>query len=493
MTNLLDMSMNPAQYVDIPMSGNNPLDQATKAATLRDLTLTNTIRQNQAQISNADTSDTMATRSAIAANTRTDPTTGQPSTDLDGAVRSLSQTSPTAALNLQISMTQRRTELAEKQAELTGKTLTNSLSQVNLGGAMMRGVYAGDDMAAGQANLDRLRANAPSLGLDPAKIPTTYDPAQVQQSMKQATSAGEMLTNKIETARLGLANTKQTKELQQMDATATNEITGQYKDDPNTKEYVQLANTYQTFKSMQATPEFSKGLKDRDLLYNFQNIINPNRSATGGTIEQDEEARSTLGGIGVDFNKVINGGSLTPAQRQQISSFVEGKFADASMNQQVVYNNAQKRLINMRSQGREVDPVNSLPEYGATVDDGQGGKKWVGVHNVMSDYNTQSNAQPADTTSSGIKLSGNSTDPDANGGAAPTKQQTVDAAAAMSPQVTAGKLSVQSPKGNPNKVAPPPSAGKFMTRADITATAIKSGRTEAQIEQLAKAKGYTVE
>lgn len=484
MTSLFDIAQSPSGYTNIPMEGQNPEDQATKAVSLASMIQGTQLRQNALTQSNIETSDMLATRQAIAGATTQDPNTGQPTTDLPSAVAALSKTSPTAALNLQLSMAQRQSEVALKQADLIGKQTSNTQSQVNLVSGLMLGVQNDPDPPTAYA---RLKQNAANYGLDPTKMPATYDPVQAQQFINQSLTTSQALNNKIETTRLGLTATKNTADIRQMDATATNEVTGQYQDNPATKEYVNIANTYQSMKSMQASGQFSQGVLDRDLLYNFQNIINPNRSATSGTIEQDEEARSTLQSFGVDFNKVINGASLSPSQRQQITSFAENKFRDATANQQVLYNNAQNRLVSMRAQGRDVDPVNSLPEYGATVTGAKGSKTWVGVHNVMDNY-------PQGTPPTG------SVPTEGTIGRKAGMQPSDAVDIGMIPPISASAIVPQTQmglKGNPNKVTPPPPQGqagepKVMTGADIIATAKASGKSEQEVRALAEKSGYTV-
>lgn len=376
----------PLQGVGVQI---NPMENIGKAYTLADLMQRTQMQGNAAVTSNIQTQDMLATRQALGANTKQDPQTGQMAIDIPGTLRDLNKVSPTAAVNFQMSMQQRQAELAEKQATLQQTQLGNALSRVNLVGQLVQHVD-------NQEDLDRVRTHAGTLGIDPQMIPQTYDPKEKEQLVSQAVKASEMLNNKIEMSRLKLTAAKNTSEIVQADAAAANEVAGQYKDDPYVKEYIALSNTYQSFKSMESTKDFAQGIKDRDLLYNFQNVINPNRSATGGTIEQDEEARSTLENMGVDVKKIVSGGTLAPSQRQQIAAFINQKYKDTTLQAQAVFNQYQNRLINLRAIGRNVDPYHTLPMYGGVRDHAPPGAEDYGTTQKPE----EAEAQPA----AGIKL-----------------------------------------------------------------------------------------
>lgn len=430
----------------------SPLDLMQGAYTLFDLMQKTKILGNEATKSNIETADMLATREAVAKNTHQDQNTGMINVNFEGTLKDLAQKSPTAALNFQLSMQQRQAEVAEKQAQLQQTQLSNATSKVNLVGQLVQQVNS-------QQDLDMVRKLAPTFGIDAAQIPDEYDPAVKGQLVSQAVKASEMLTHKLETARLGLAATKQTAELSQMDASATNEVVGQYKDDPLTREYVKLSNTHTTFKSMEATKDFSQGLKDRDLLYNFQNIINPNMSATGGTIEQDEETRGMLEGMGVDVKKVLNGDSLSPSQRQQISSFIEEKFKQSTLQQQAVFNQYQNRLIGLRAQGRNIDPYHALPVYGDVV------------NHVPNNWGEYSGGIPQ------INEADLATDP--------TLARAVGGKGAAVPPPAMGEAS-------PAKVSATANAPMFAIK-DINARAERTGENPADIVAAIKAKGGRVE
>lgn len=440
-----------------PVRMTNPMENLGNAYSLADLALKTNTLKNENTINNLNTADTLATRQALANNSHQDPQTGQIAIDLPGTLKDLAKASPTAAVNFQLSMQQRQAELAEKQATLQQTQLGNNLSRVNLVGQLVQHVNSQED-------LDRVRAMAPKFGIDPNQVPETFDPKERDQLVSQAVKASDMLNNKIEMGRLQLTAAKNTNEILQADAAAANEVAGQYKDDPQTKEYVNVANTYTSFKSMEKTKDFSQGIKDRDLLYNFQNIINPNRSATGGTIEQDEEARSTLQSIGVDIAKIGVGSSLSPSQRQQISSFIEQKYKDTTLQQQAVFNQAQNRLINMRALGRNVDPYHTLPMYGSVVDHVPA--------SADTDNYRMSNALTSSITGTGGVQAVSEDD-------------------------------LKPPTGTPVKakgaIAPPPGEGEIQgklkptTKADVQAHAAKYGLSYDAALKDVQAKGYVVQ
>lgn len=453
-------SMISADGGGIPMGIQSPMQQAAAVAQARSAMDAQQITANNATLSNISTQDTLATRKALAANTTTDPTTGQMSVDYPGTLKALAAVSPSAALSFQQAQQERIATIQEKQATLQATQLANQQSKINLIGSVMQHVKDSPDPQAALDNLNIVAKQNPDL-YGNMSIPQTYDPAKMSQFVDQAQKVSEANNQKIETNRLGLTATKQSADIAQMANSAVNEVAGQYKDDPNTKEYVQMSNTYTSFKAMQSTKDFATGLKDRDLVYNFQNIINPQRSATGSTTEQDEEARSILQGWGVDANKVVGGDQLSASQRQQIGAFIETKWQQSTMKQQAVFNQYQNRLINMAAKGQSVDPYHALPAYGDVI---QNTPKSAVDHS--SDV---SSAAP------GIQIDG--TAPPVN-------------ASALSP--SAGNPAAGTPNPMPPS-APALASGPVISKASIDARAERTGENPADIVAAIRAKGGRIE
>ena len=437
---------------------------ATQAMTLKDLRLRNQLMQNEVTQSNLSTGDALATRDALSNNLTQDPTTGQLSVDYAGTLKELNDGGHgLAALNFQQAQQERVATIAEKQATLQATQLSNQSAQINLAGQVLQHIQASPDPQKALDNLNIVaQQNAQLYGSIAHVIPKTYDPDTFGQYVDQAEKTSDFINQKIEVNRLGLTATKQNADILQMANSATNEVAGQYKDDPNTKEYVAMANTYTSFKSMQQSGDFAKGLQDRDLVYNFQNIINPMRSATGSTTEQDEEARSVLQGWGVDMKKVMGGDQLAPEQRQQISAFIENKYQQSTLKQQAVFNQYQNRLVHMSAQGQPVDPYHALPTYGDIV---QNAPKSAVDH-----------SGDVDKGAPGIQIDGT----------AP-------------PISTSDLYKPTTPSANP----PPPPAtafqgggaatGPVISRASIDARAERTGELPADIIAKIKAKGGRIE
>lgn len=427
----------------------NVIGNLENAETLAGLIGRTSTSLNQATQSNLETRDALATREAVSKNTTQDPHTGSAVLNFNGAISDLMKTSPTAAINLQMSMQQRQAEVAEKQAQLQQTQLANNLSRVNLVGQLVQHVNSQDD-------LDDLRTNMqknPALygGIPLESIPQTFNPQERDALVAQSMKASEAISQKIAAGHLSLQATKNVADFQQDAFTKANEAINGYRDDPHTKDYVKMVNTYTNFQSMKKTPDFSDGIKDRDLIYNFQNMINPDRSATGSTVEQDIEARSLMESLGIHIQGPMTGQFLSTSQRQQISGFIENKYKSETLQQQAVFNQAQNRLININAVhpgGQVIDPYASLPTYGGVV------------NHVPSTFNA---AKP-----------GNGAQP-------------VNLSDMQKPQPKGGNL--------PN----PPPAGQagerkgIVSSASIEKAAQKRGISIEDAKAMLKAKGYSIE
>lgn len=464
MPNLLSMAESPSQYSNIPLSGTNPLDQATSAATLRDMNSRATVAQNEALKSNVDTSDTMATRAALSANTTQDPTTGQMKIDIPGTLKALSAVSPTAAVNFQMSMQTRQAEVANKQAELQGKQLANSASQLNLAGQIANGV-------TDQESLDRARANAPIYGIDPNKLPKTYDPVQMAEMKRQGMSAADALQKQIDLMNFQQRQPNITNEILNRDIGQANTVAKAYDDNPNTQNYVKVANTNASFESMMKNPTIHQGTNDVELINNYLQTINPNRATTSSGARLDIDSMSDLEKVGVDLKGVLKPNILSPNQRAQMIANIRSKYSEATAQQQVIYNQHFNRLQNMKAQGMQIDPFHTLSTYGSVQPvippSAQGESNRINA--LHSSLDAPQGVNIGDVVGQGI------------------------------PPVAASQLTAPQPKGKP---VPPagaqgasaaPAAGPMFSNAQIKARAERTGELPEDIIKQIRAKGGSVE
>jgi len=437
-----------ANVASLPQT--NYLGNLSQAYTIADITQRLPVIANQAKMSNLETADTLATRDAVAKNTTQDPNTGMVNLNYQGAINDLMQKSPTAALNFQISMQQRQAELAEKQAQLQQTQLGNGLSTVNMIGSLVQHVNSQED-------LDRLNQVAPTLNLPQnilSAIPKTYDPQVKDQLVDQSMKTSEMLNAKIEMGRLNLTQQKQTADINKQDFEISDNVLKAYNDNPLIKNYVQMSNTYSSFKAAQQVTGSAEGVKDTDLLYNLQSIINPDRSPTSSTIEMDQHARGFLDSIGVDVGNVANGDRLSPSQRQQITEFIENKYKASTLQAQAVYNQSQNQLILSRATrpGSNINPDSTLPIYGGIV-----------------------NPHPYDTDAAGTEApAGKNMDLGTKTGMA----NGINEMAKQTPPINASQLQA------PNGVIP---------MAQVQSRAQRTGENPADIINALKAKGYGVQ
>ena len=354
-----------------PIAMPNFTQNAVQGMTLRDLRLQNDILQNQATKSDAETGDLMAQREAIENNTTQDPTTGQLNVDYKGTLKDMVDGGHAlAALNFQQAQQERVATIQEKQASLQATQLANQSGQINLAGQVLQHIQSSPDPQKALDNLNTVVQQNPQMYASIAHvIPKDYDPDTFGQFVNQAEKTSDFINQKIEVNRLGLTATKQNADILQTANSAVNEVAGQYKDDPNTKNYVEIANTYTSNKAMLATKpdEVAQGLFDRGLIYNYANIENPGRSATGSVAEQDIDAKSYLDKIGVHLNGPLDGSVLSASQRTQLQDFIENKYQQETLKQQAVFNQYQNRLVHMAAQGQPIDAYHALPTYGDVV------------------------------------------------------------------------------------------------------------------------------
>ena len=443
-----------------PLSIPNYNQVAAQSTSLANLRLQNDLLQNQATKSDAETGDLMAQRDAIANNTTQDPTTGQLSVDYKGTLKDMVDSGHgLAALNFQQAQQERVATIQEKQASLQATQLANQSAQINLAGQVLQHIQSSPDPQKALDNLNVVAAQNPQLyGSIAHVIPQTYDPATFGQFVDQAEKTSDFINQKIEVNRTALAAAKTSADILQLANSATNEVAGQYKDDPNTKNYVEMANTYSSNKAMLATKpdQVAQGLFDRGLIYNYANIENPGRSATGSVAEQDIDAKGYLEKIGVHIEGPLDGAVLSPAQRTQLQDFINNKYQQETMKQQAVFNQYQNRLVHMSAQGQPIDPYHALPTYGDVVQN---------VPKTAVDHSEDSLP-----SAPGIQIDG------------------------TAPPIQASDLYKPT---QPSAVSPPPPAGAAsiptISRASIDARAERTGELPADIIVKIRAKGGRVE
>lgn len=147
---------------------------------------------NQQQQSEQDQSDT---RAAIAAGTKIDPTTGQPTLDRPTMLATLAKLNPAAAAQTATNLNAQDTAAAEAKAKLTSAQAAAVTAHLDLKDKLLQGV-------SDQPTWTNARNIAIQNGINPAELPVQYDPQFVAQAHAQTLSQQQAFQQQQEQATL---------------------------------------------------------------------------------------------------------------------------------------------------------------------------------------------------------------------------------------------------------------------------------------------------
>lgn len=299
-------------------------------------------------------SDLSAQQVAMQSNQKTDPNTGTTSIDLPGAVSDLNQSNPRAAMSLQSAYLGQ----LKASADLQNQQNANSIQQSTVIGNAARIVLA----APTQQNFDQVKqgliangqsaivANLGSDITDPQTIQKLQSAAlltenihdQVADQQAQGHLAldqaqfGQTVNNNQQVLSQRTVNDLQTQGLN---------FQKQYQQDPQTAEFNKISNGFNqlqtaynnvTALNVNGAPQTVQGVGDKGLAIGLLKLENPNRSPTSSSIATAEETAGWPDSVRAAVNNAMTGGTLAPAQRDQILAYGQQRLEASRIKQMFV-------------------------------------------------------------------------------------------------------------------------------------------------------------
>lgn len=168
-----------------PVQMQNPLDMATKALTLRDLSQKSQLQGLQTQQAQQDFNDQQVMRNAYSNNTKIGPD-GTPTIDQQGILSDVAKQSPHLVPQIQ-----------QKIAEQKSNVLQNQMKQNDMSIQLLQG-------ANDQPSWDSAIQKAQQMGLPVDQIPKQFDPQQKQMLLGRALSTKDYLSNQVANQEVGV-------------------------------------------------------------------------------------------------------------------------------------------------------------------------------------------------------------------------------------------------------------------------------------------------
>lgn len=221
----------------------NPLDTATKALTLRDLSQRGQIQGLQAQQMQQEFNDNQAFRSAYSNNTSVDEN-GNPSINRQGILSDLAKNSPTMVPKAQSNFLQ-----------MDAQNLKANLEKVGSAAQMLNGV-------SDQASYDRVKSSPLAQSAGAQNWPSQYDPNFVQGMFNQSMDHKSLLETQAKQQGLDIEKTKADTENKKF-----NFEIDKYANDKQTEAFKDLMSHAESSRQL---PDVKQAYTDR---YNAQKVL----------------------------------------------------------------------------------------------------------------------------------------------------------------------------------------------------------------------------
>lgn len=168
-----------------PIAIQNPLDMATKAMTLRDLSQRGQIQGLQMQQAQQEYGDNQAMRNAYSNNTKVDAN-GNPTQDKQGILKDLATNAPHLVPQAQ-----------QKFAEQTSNVIQQHMKMNDMAIQLLQGCND-------QASWTAAKQQASQYGLPVDQIPDQYDPRTKEMLLGRALSTKDYLENQVKQKEIGI-------------------------------------------------------------------------------------------------------------------------------------------------------------------------------------------------------------------------------------------------------------------------------------------------